>query len=1150
MAKPVTLVFRGDVAQLEAALKQAGLSAQVLDKQGESLGKRMHGVGASMTKVGGQITHNFSLPVGLAAAAATKLAVDFEASTNKMISLVGISKEQVGQWSKELLDLGPSLGRAPEELSDALYFITSSGIDASHAMEVLKASGKAAAIGLGETQVVADAVTSAMNAYGIKNLSAAKATDILLKTVKEGKGEPEELAQSIGRVIAPAQSLGVSFEEVGAAIASMTLVGLDADEATTALRGGLMALTNPTEEQAAALSEMGLTLDGVRQVIAERGLLEGFQMLRDKIGDNVEAGSALFGNVRALNGFMIMTGENAGNTSRIFDSLANSTGAVDQAFAATSQTAQFKFNQSLAELKSAGIEVGNALIPTAISVAHGIADVADSFAKLNTPLRDTLLVFTGIAVAAGPLMTIGGNVVKMAGTVATGFKKIGVSGSIALGGAALLMAGIVDRMQEMAAAARETRAELTKGVSGNNFEDYDARLVEVRQHLEELREEDHSYDGIGGFFKEVFEILPGVTKNAARLNGEVQGNREAFEDLARASRNIQDNLTITGNKLHLTSDEVQELADKTGIDLTQSYTKAVPKLEEAYKAVKAAGPQTDKLAKSNEELASKVSTATEKIDAFKDALDAALGITMDADEATLDYQGKLEDLAKTVAENGTKAGFLTEQQRAVQSATLDVIKAAEDEVVAFQKDGRISSDAAAAKAELVRRLNDVKKKYPELSPVIDGYIAKLQAIPTAPTTTAKFEVAQAMLDVQKYKAALASIPNQAFTRGNFNPNDVIMQSVGAPGRASGGPVSAKTPYLVGEEGPELVVFDAPGMVYPADVTETLLRGGLVIPRADGGLVGREADQVRFEDALAGTAINLMSQQNASHTGTGFNIYLSAFLGQRDPTSELERVGDAYAQLALQVDEATAKELLSQNLTAEQYEDAANRIIRATQDQRAAEKAAAEDAARERERAADELARATALQIEKQKEIQDNQYAFGVLSKDQYLDLLNQRIAGEEEYTNAWASLVRQRDAILKESNGDQAAILRNQFQMGAISTEKYLASLDEQIAATKAYSDEWMRLTSQRATVERSVMAAGNADFLDLLDRGLGEYLPTSGTGAVADSSGSVAVHEGAVQVTVQVDGSVDEETLAQSIVKLVGDTLLSDLTRAIRVRR
>ena len=95
-------------------------------------------------------------------------------------------------------------------------------------MDILKESAKSSAAGLGETKVIADLLTSVMNAYGKENISAARANDILVATVREGKAEADLLAQSMGLVLPISSAMGASFEDVGAATAAMTRTGTKA----------------------------------------------------------------------------------------------------------------------------------------------------------------------------------------------------------------------------------------------------------------------------------------------------------------------------------------------------------------------------------------------------------------------------------------------------------------------------------------------------------------------------------------------------------------------------------------------------------------------------------------------------------------------------------------------------------------------------------------------------------------------------------------------------------------------------------------------------------------------------------------------------------------------------------------------------------
>ena len=114
---------------------------------------------------------------------------------------------------------------------------------------------------------MADLATSALNAYGIENLSASQATDILTAAVREGKLSADSLAQSMGTVLPVASQLGVGFNEVGATFAAMSRTGTDAAMAATQIRGVLFALLKPTKQAKDTLEEFGLSAAGLRHCL-------------------------------------------------------------------------------------------------------------------------------------------------------------------------------------------------------------------------------------------------------------------------------------------------------------------------------------------------------------------------------------------------------------------------------------------------------------------------------------------------------------------------------------------------------------------------------------------------------------------------------------------------------------------------------------------------------------------------------------------------------------------------------------------------------------------------------------------------------------------------------------------------------------------
>lgn len=398
--------------------------------------------GTNATAAGKKMTMGLTAPIVGLGVASFKMASDFEASMTKIQSLVGKSEAEVKSLTTSVMGLAGSTARAPQELAEAMFFITSAGIDAADAASVLEASAKAAAVGLGDTATIADLATSAMNAYGKENLSASNATDVMVAAVREGKLEASELAGSMGRVLPIASAMGVSFNEVGAAFASLSRTGTNAAEAATQVRGIMSSLLKPTKEAEEALTGMGLSSEGLREQLREKGLLSTLKTLAEEFDGNAAASASVFGNVRALSGVMDLMGKNVAGTEAIFKSMNDTLGATDAAFKVTSETSAFKMSQAISDFKVAMITLGQTVIPIVLpmvqKLAEFVATAAEKFDSLSGPAKTAIVVMGGLVAVAGPLLVA-------IGMISTAFAGASVSIMAILGpiGAAIAAIGLI-----------------------------------------------------------------------------------------------------------------------------------------------------------------------------------------------------------------------------------------------------------------------------------------------------------------------------------------------------------------------------------------------------------------------------------------------------------------------------------------------------------------------------------------------------------------------------------------------------------------------------------------------------------------------------------------------------------------------------------
>lgn len=415
--------------QVQTLSQQFGSLGGDVGSAFSSIGSVMESAGQSIKNVGKNLTQYITLPLLAAGTAVFKFGKDFETELSKVVGLVGVSQKQVDSWGTEILEMAPKLGKAPQELAEALFYVTSAGIKGAEAMEVLEMAGKASAAGLGETSTIADLVTSAMNAYGKENLSAAQATDIVAMAVRQGKAEASELAGSMGAVLPLASEMGISFDQVAAAQAAMTRTGTDANEAATQLKSIMAGLLKPSKQAEEQLNAMGTSSSEMRKKIREEGLISALSDLKDmtnKYGE--EAMARVYPNIRGLMGVLDLMGANASENAKIFGEVSDSTGTLDDAFKTASETLDFKWNQALSKVKVTAIGFFDILkanmIPLLEKVSQILDWVGEKWKSLSPAIQQAIIVFAAIAAVIGPAMLVLGGIIATLGAAIGGIGTI------------------------------------------------------------------------------------------------------------------------------------------------------------------------------------------------------------------------------------------------------------------------------------------------------------------------------------------------------------------------------------------------------------------------------------------------------------------------------------------------------------------------------------------------------------------------------------------------------------------------------------------------------------------------------------------------------------------------------------------------------
>lgn len=344
--------------------------------------------GALGTVIGSTISPGTVAIVGMAAALglATKAASEFETAFAEVTTLFDTSVVQVDKIREELLGLSPILGSATE-LTKGLYQAISAGTEPAAAVQFIGQAAKLARAGLASIRDSVDILTTVINAYGLAAEEATRVSDVLFKVVEQGKTTLPELSGALGRVIPFAAQLGVSIEDLGAAVATLTKGGLATDIAVTALRGTFVAFI----QQADKFRDAGFD---ILEVIGKEGLGGAFRVLKEVSQGNIETIKMFIPDARALSAVLALAGSQSDELTKQLGLMQNAAGATEAAFAKQTATLKIAFQALGNAISLLGIAIGTALIPVIRTFVNAIA----AGVKAITAITKGILNFVGLQV--------------------------------------------------------------------------------------------------------------------------------------------------------------------------------------------------------------------------------------------------------------------------------------------------------------------------------------------------------------------------------------------------------------------------------------------------------------------------------------------------------------------------------------------------------------------------------------------------------------------------------------------------------------------------------------------------------------------------------------------------------------------------------
>ena len=384
---PVFSIAVGGLKKIGGAITRV---AGVFVSLGKMMFNAMVAVGKAIASAAGRLKDFISstikrsaLVLGAALAFATREAVNFESAMAEVGTLMTVSAKQMASLSSRVADMSAQFGQSPVSVAKALYQTISAGVtEATDALELMNVASKAAVAGLTSTFSAVDVLTTVMNTYGKTVKEATLISDQMFVAVREGKTTFAELSSSLGPIASLAAQAGLGFDQLMAAIATLTKGGIRTDAAVTALRATLVSIISPSAEAVEVAKDLGIAFSA--QALSMVGLPNILRQVKRATRGNVETMAKLFPNIRALSGVMNLAGSQAKEFRNQLRNMKNASGATDTAFKKMAKTAKFKLAQAWEVIRGAFLRAGTFVMPF---VVKAVQNVSKAFATFTTWMR-------------------------------------------------------------------------------------------------------------------------------------------------------------------------------------------------------------------------------------------------------------------------------------------------------------------------------------------------------------------------------------------------------------------------------------------------------------------------------------------------------------------------------------------------------------------------------------------------------------------------------------------------------------------------------------------------------------------------------------------------------------------------------------------
>lgn len=349
---------------------------------------------------------------------AVKTAGDFDGAFRQISTIIDASAEDLDGFKAAILDYAQGSTQPLDQITTALGNAIGSGVDWAQSLELIAVAEKLAVATRSDLDGTTKVLVSTLNSYGMELSDAGALSDLFFKIIDEGDITMTDLAGSFAKVAPIAKISGISLQEVGAAIATLTASGIKPAESIEYLRGAISNIISPSKQGADLAAELGINFNAAG--LKAEGLAGLLASVAEKTGGSADKMKLLFGDIGGFTAAATLAGPQAEKFRDTLKSMGDVAGATDEAFAKVSGSLEVAGGKISSAFTALLVSIGSPLLDEFGGIANAIAGI---FAAL------------GDSVKSGGLQELVGYIEGVFGDIEDALKKVAQNLPAALEGA-------------------------------------------------------------------------------------------------------------------------------------------------------------------------------------------------------------------------------------------------------------------------------------------------------------------------------------------------------------------------------------------------------------------------------------------------------------------------------------------------------------------------------------------------------------------------------------------------------------------------------------------------------------------------------------------------------------------------------------------